>query len=86
MKRRVWARRSVREVTREVRRGGQPPSPWRAMAATAAAIRTEVRGSARRLVRRKYLGKLWKRIQTRGAVKTWQETARAAACQILRIG
>ena len=55
------------------------------MAATAVAISADVRGNANRFVMMKYLGKLWKRIQASGAVKIWQDTAKAAACQMRRI-
>ena len=43
-------------------------------------------GRDNRLVSRKYFGKVWKRNQTSGAVKTWQDRVRAVAFQIRRIG
>jgi hypothetical protein len=45
-----------------------------------------VSGRARRLVRRKYCGKEWKRIQTKGAVNTWQDKDRVAALQTFLTG
>ena len=41
---------------------------------------------ASKLVRRKYLGKLWKRSQARGPVNSWQLMLSAAMDQILRMG
>ena len=49
-------------------------------------MNASVSGMAPRLVIRKYLGKVWKRIQTSGAVKAWQERVSAAALHRRRSG
>ena len=69
-----------------IRRTGDQPSAPSATVVTAVAMRTVVRGMASKLVRRKYLGKLWKRSQARGPVNSWQLMLSAAMDQILRMG
>ena len=48
-------------------------------------IKAETSGSASRLVRRKYLGKVPKTTHTRGAVNSWQEMLSAMDDQIQRM-
>ena len=77
-----WQRCSVIVM----RKPGQQCSPVSRTVLMPAVMITVVRGRAMRLVRRKYLGKLWNLNQTRGPVNTWQEMLSAALCQIFLIG
>ena len=65
---------------------GQTPAAVSARVATAQNISIDTNGSASRLVRRKCVGKLWKRIHTSGAVNNWQEIVSAIADQMRFMG
>lgn len=69
-----------------MRNSGQTPRQASRTDGTANVIRNDVTGNARRLVIRKFIGKVRKWYQAAGAVKIWQEIANAAASQIFFIG
>lgn len=58
------------------------PQAKRESVSTALTTIAQVRGSASRFVIMKYFGKVWNRIQTSGAVNSWQDRVRAKLRQI----